>query len=72
MARKLRSILWSSTLAAAALTSTSCDEDTTGPDDSTIPIGGLFSITGNWATLGVASKAAMELGTRTSTSISLR
>ncbi len=40
-----------------------CD-DYTGPDSSSkdIKIGGLFSLTGNWATLGVTSKAAMEIG----------
>lgn len=62
MGRKLKSILWISTLVAAGLTVAACDEDTTGPDDNKIVIGGLFSITGNWATLGVASKAAMEIG----------
>ena len=62
MSRKLKSILLASTLVAAGLVSVACDEDTTGPDDNTIVIGGLFSLTGNWATLGVASKAAMEIG----------
>jgi branched-chain amino acid transport system substrate-binding protein len=46
-------------LVAAAV---SCD-DYTGPDnDKDITIGGIFSLTGNWATLGVTSKAAMEIG----------
>src|SRR5678815_4978525 len=39
-----------------------CDSDSTGPDANKITLGGLFSLTGNWATLGVTSKAAMELG----------
>src|SRR5829696_3445960 len=60
--RKLKNILLASTLVAAGLLSAACDEDTTGPDGDAIVIGGLFSITGNWATLGVASKAAMEIG----------
>jgi branched-chain amino acid transport system substrate-binding protein len=60
--RKLKGILLASALAAAGLLSAACDEDTTGPDANPIVIGGLFSLTGNWATLGVASKAAMEIG----------
>jgi hypothetical protein len=36
--------------------------DTTAPATRTITIGGLFSLTGNWATLGVTSKAAMDVG----------
>jgi branched-chain amino acid transport system substrate-binding protein len=44
------------------LTASACD-DSTGPGGSKdIKIGGLFSLTGNWATLGVTSKAAMEIG----------
>jgi len=39
-----------------------CDNDSTAPNGDEIEIGGLFSLTGNWATLGVASKAAMEIG----------
>src|SRR5215211_7784992 len=62
MSHKLKNILLASTLVAAGFVSAACDEDTTGPDDNTIVIGGLFSLTGNWATLGVASKAAMEIG----------
>jgi len=39
-----------------------CDDNGTGADDPReIPLGGIFSLTGNWSTLGVASKAAMEL-----------
>jgi branched-chain amino acid transport system substrate-binding protein len=39
----------------------SCD-DPIATNSREITIGGLFSLTGNWATLGVTSKAAMELG----------
>ena len=39
----------------------SCD-DPIATNNREITIGGLFSLTGNWATLGVTSKAAMELG----------
>jgi len=46
----------------AGLTIAGCD-DSNGPgDNKDIEIGGLFSLTGNWATLGVTSKAAMEIG----------
>ena len=45
---------------AALLTGgVSCD-DYTGPDNNKdITIGGIFSLTGNWASLGVTSKSAM-------------
>ena len=47
---------------ALALAFAAC-EDTNGPSaNREITIGGLFSLTGNWATLGVTSKAAMEIG----------
>ncbi len=52
-------------LAAAALTlsaAVACDDTGTDPDATReVVLGGLFSLTGNWATLGVTSKAAMEL-----------
>jgi len=45
------------------LSTAGCDSGTTSPPtDKEIVIGGLFSLTGNWATLGVTSKAAMEVG----------
>ncbi len=47
---------------AVALFAASCDSGTTAPASQEITIGGLFSLTGNWATLGVTSKAAMEIG----------
>ena len=41
----------------------SCTDDPISSNQTReITIGGLFSLTGNWATLGVTSKAAMELG----------
>lgn len=52
-----------SALLAIALAAASCDSDTTAPTEpQEVVIGGLFSLTGNWATLGVTSKAAMEIG----------
>ena len=45
------------------LLATGCEDDPTDVSGNhEITIGGLFSLTGNWATLGVTSKAAMELG----------
>ncbi len=38
-----------------------CADDPAAPVSTTIPIGGLFSLTGNWASLGTASKVAVEL-----------
>ena len=37
-------------------------EDNAPEENREITIGGLFSLTGNWSTLGVTSKAAMEIG----------
>jgi branched-chain amino acid transport system substrate-binding protein len=62
MSRRLKTILCASTLVLMGLTGVACDENSTGPTGGDIVIGGLFSLTGNWATLGVASKAAMEIG----------
>ena len=56
-----RSRLLIGLLAAFALGA--CEDDPVGTTgDREIAIGGLFSLTGNWATLGVTSKAAMEVG----------
>ena len=50
-------------LIASTVAAIGCSDDPSGPSDSQeIVIGGLFSLTGNWASLGVASKAAMEIG----------
>jgi branched-chain amino acid transport system substrate-binding protein len=39
-----------------------CDDNGTIPRiDNEVVLGGVFSLTGNWSSLGVASKAAMEL-----------
>ncbi len=62
LASDLRRAAAIAALAASAL-ATGCDSGTTSPLSSKeITIGGLFSLTGNWATLGVTSKAAMEVG----------
>jgi branched-chain amino acid transport system substrate-binding protein len=45
-----------------SLAGTACDDAGIAPDDQEIVLGGLFSLTGNWATLGVTSKAALEIG----------
>ena len=53
---------WTLIIPAFALAIAGCDNESTAPSNTEITIGGLFSLTGNWATLGVASKAALELG----------
>jgi branched-chain amino acid transport system substrate-binding protein len=58
--RARRIFVFAAVLAGAAATA-ACD-DTTGADQPRqVVLGGVFSLTGNWASLGVASKAAMEL-----------
>lgn len=51
-----------SVLIASTLFSLGCSDDPSSPSEQEITVGGLFSLTGNWASLGVASKAAMEIG----------
>ena len=51
-----------SILLASSVAAVGCSDDPAGPAEQEIVIGGLFSLTGNWASLGVASKAAMEIG----------
>jgi branched-chain amino acid transport system substrate-binding protein len=46
---------------ALALAGTAACEDGTGSDTQEITLGGIFSLTGNWSSLGVTSKAALEL-----------
>lgn len=60
---RARRIAWLSTLIISAVTAVGCGNEPSAPaSDREITIGALFSITGNWATLGVPSKAAMEIG----------
>ncbi|HEX8395529.1 MAG TPA: ABC transporter substrate-binding protein [Longimicrobium sp.] len=46
---------------ALGLLATGACDDSTGSDRREVPIGGIFSLTGNWSSLGVTSKAALEL-----------
>ena len=48
--------------AALGLALAGCEDDPISSDNREIKLGALFSLTGNWATLGVTSKAAMEIG----------
>src|SRR5687768_199156 len=49
-------------LAAALMFTSACDNDPVEPNGAgEVVIGGLFSLTGNWSTLGVTAKAALEL-----------
>lgn len=50
------------TAIAASVLAAGCDSSTSPSSDKEILIGGLFSLTGNWATLGVTSQAAMLVG----------
>lgn len=51
-----------STLIVSTLAVAGCSDDPVAPAKQEIVIGGLFSLTGNWSSLGVASQAAMEIG----------
>jgi branched-chain amino acid transport system substrate-binding protein len=58
-----RRIAGISILIASAVAAIGCTDETSAPSaGQEIAIGGLFSLTGNWASLGVTSKAAMEIG----------
>lgn len=50
-----------SLLAASAITLGCSDDTSTSADNQDIAIGGLFSLTGNWSSLGTTSKVAMEI-----------
>lgn len=56
-----RRLCAAATVALALSTTLAACDDATGSDEETVTIGGIFSLTGNWATLGVTSKAALEL-----------
>jgi branched-chain amino acid transport system substrate-binding protein len=60
--RGLRRLARLSTFLLVGLASAGCDNSTEPANGGAIAIGGLFSLTGNWATLGVTSNAAMEIG----------
>ncbi|MEO5588663.1 MAG: ABC transporter substrate-binding protein [Gemmatimonadaceae bacterium] len=47
---------------AIAFAIASCENSNTPADSRDITLGAIFSLTGNWSTLGVTSKAAMEIG----------
>ena len=59
---RLRRVAALSVLLASTLTGLGCSDDPSSPGNQEIVIGGLFSLTGNWSSLGVASKAALEIG----------
>src|SRR5471032_1544138 len=60
--RGARRLALLSALLPIGLAGVECSDATTPGDRGAIVIGGLFSLTGNWATLGVTSKAALEIG----------
>ena len=47
---------------AISIFSSSCKKDNAASSIQTIKIGGLFSLTGNWSSLGIPSQEAMKLG----------
>jgi len=51
-----------SALFAFTLAIAGCSDDPVAPANQEIVMGGLFSLTGNWSSLGTASEAAMEIG----------
>jgi branched-chain amino acid transport system substrate-binding protein len=58
--RAPRRLLAAATL-AAALAAGACDDSTGAGGRREVAIGGIFSLTGNWSSLGLASQAALEL-----------
>ncbi|HEX5870021.1 MAG TPA: ABC transporter substrate-binding protein [Longimicrobium sp.] len=56
-----RRALGIATMAVALLGAAGCQDDPTGSGDEVVTIGGIFSLTGNWSSLGKTSEAAMEL-----------
>jgi branched-chain amino acid transport system substrate-binding protein len=58
---RLRRLAHGAAAVLLAASAVSCDGNGTGADNRTITIGGLFSLTGNWSSLGVTSKAALEM-----------
>ena len=60
--RGVRRVAVASVFIASTLAAAGCNDDSTSPGTQEIVIGGLFSLTGNWSSLGIASKAAMEIG----------
>ncbi|HEU4787301.1 MAG TPA: ABC transporter substrate-binding protein, partial [Gemmatimonadaceae bacterium] len=61
ISRRRRTLVVVTTLALAGSMGLSWNRSTTAAADREVPIGGLFSLTGNWAGLGLAGRAAMEL-----------
>ena len=61
ISRRRRTLVVVTTLALAGSMGLSWNRTTTAAADREVVIGGLFSLTGNWARLGLAGRAAMEL-----------
>ncbi|HEU4564562.1 MAG TPA: ABC transporter substrate-binding protein, partial [Gemmatimonadaceae bacterium] len=59
--RSARAISLLAALAAGTVAASACDDTATEPRGREVQLGGLFSLTGNWSTLGRAGAAAMEL-----------
>jgi len=61
ISRRRKALVVVTTLALAGSMGLSWNRSTTAAADREVLIGGLFSLTGNWAGLGLAGRAAMEL-----------
>ena len=58
--KRARALVTALFIVSTAVLAAACSESTS-PDSREIVIGGAFSLTGNWSTLGLTSKAAMEI-----------
>lgn len=61
MRRGGRSLVATGALALLLASLTSCPRASTVPREREVVLGGLFSLTGSWSTLGQTSRAALEL-----------
>ncbi len=52
------------TLLLVCMTSQNCKKSDTRPDIKTVNVAALLSLTGNWSSLGITSKAALEIGVK--------
>lgn len=59
---RFRSRILAVAVVALVTVGVSCDDYNGPSENKDITLGGIFSLTGNWSTLGVTSKAAMEIG----------
>ena len=61
---KRRNLLAVITLLLICLAFQNCSKSDTSPDLKTVNVAALLSLTGNWSSLGITSKAALEIGVK--------